>query len=123
MTTGIVTSELEAVLNVHLQGANGWTDTLPAVLDTGFDGFITLPPDLLAEMGSPFAGTKRATLADGSETMFRIFDVTVHWHGQSLLVPALEVDAGALVGMALLYGSRLTMDVFENGPVRIERIR
>jgi predicted aspartyl protease len=74
-------------------------------------------------MGSPFAGTKRATLADGSETMFRVFDVTVHWHGQPFLVPALEVDAGALVGMALLHGSRLTMDVLEDGPVRIEPIK
>jgi len=122
MITGIVTRELEAVLDICLQGANRQVETLPAVIDTGFDGFITLPPDLIAEMGSPFVGTERVVLADGSETVFRVFVVAIHWHGQSRLISALEVDAGALVGMALLYGSRLSMNVVEEGLVQIESI-
>lgn len=122
MITGSVTPELEAVLDVHLEGANGRSETVLAVLDTGFDGFISLPPDLIAQMKLPFTGTECLVLGDGSETFFRVFRAIVHWHEERLIVPVFEIDAGALVGMALLYGSRLTMDVLENGPVRIEPI-
>jgi len=50
MITGVVTPELEAVLNVRLQSAGGRPETVPAVIDTGFDGFIALPSDLIAQM-------------------------------------------------------------------------
>jgi len=40
MITGVVTPELEAVVTVRLQGADGRCETVPAVIDTGFDGFI-----------------------------------------------------------------------------------
>jgi hypothetical protein len=32
----------------------------------------------------------------------------------------LEADGGALIGMALLYRSRLTLEVLDGGPVTIE---
>jgi len=120
MIIGAVTSELEAVLTVRLQSAGGRSETVSAVIDTGFDGFIALPPDLIAQMQLPFAGSVCLALADGNETWFRTFEVIVHWQGERFVVPAAEMGAGALVGMALLHGSRLTMDVLENGPVRIE---
>ena len=123
MMTGVVTRELEAVLNVRLESAGGRSKTVSAVIDTGLDGFIALPPDRIAQMQLPFAGSVCLALADGNETWFPSFEVIVHWHGQRFVVPAAEMGAGALVGMALLYGSRLTMDVLENGPVCIERIQ
>lgn len=62
------------------------------------------------------------TLADGSPGVFMVHEVAVHWHGALLHVQALEIDGGALLGMGLLHGSRLTMDVLEDGPVHIEPI-
>jgi len=120
MITGVVTHELEAVLNILLQSAGGHSETVPAVIDTGFDGFIALPPDLIARMQLPFAGSVCLCQADGNETWFRSFEVIVPWHGERLVVHAAEIGAGALVGMALLHAGRLTMDVLEDGPVRVE---
>ena len=120
MMTGAVTSRLEAVLNVHVLGPDGRSETLPAVIDTGFSGFITLPPELIAQMGLTFAGPDRFVLADGNEALFRAFGVTVVWNGQPRRVLAHEANTDALIGMALLHGSRLTMDIVENGPLRLE---
>ena len=122
MIAGIVTSRLEAVVSISVHAPKGQSETLSAVIDTGFSGFITLPPDLIARMELPYSATESMVLANGSESPFRIFKATVHWHGQRMAVPVHESDADALVGMALLYGSRLIMDIVENGPVRVEPI-
>jgi clan AA aspartic protease len=118
MMTGAVTSRLEAVLNVHVQGPDGRSETLPAVIDTGFSGFITLPPDLIAQMGLTFAGPDRFVLADGNEALVRAFDATVVWNGRPRRVLAHEANTDALIGMALLRSTRLTMDTVEDGPLR-----
>ena len=40
---------------------------MDAVLDTAFNGFLTLPTTMVAELAFPCASIGRATLADGSE--------------------------------------------------------
>jgi clan AA aspartic protease len=122
MIAGIVTPGLEAVVNVDIHGSNARLETLSAVIDTGFSGFITLPPDLIAQMGLRYFATENMVLANGSASPFRVFKATVQWHGERRVVPVHESDADALVGMALLHGSRLTMDITQNGPVRVEPI-
>jgi len=123
MITGTVTSEFEAVLTVELQGAGGESETLRAAVDTGFDGFLTLPSSVIARLGFPFQGLADLVLADGSAVILAVFEAIVIWYGKAIPVSAIESEGGALVGMRLLYGSRLTMDVLENGPVRIEPIK
>ena len=44
------------------------------------------------------------------------------WHGQGLEVPVLQADGGPLIGMALLNGSRVIMDVVKDGQVKIEKL-
>jgi clan AA aspartic protease len=120
MMTGVVTARLEAVLNVCVKGPDGQPQTLAAVIDTGFSGFITLPPELIAQMGLPFAGTESLVLADGNEALFRVFDIVVQWNEQPLLVRAHEANTDALIGTALLHGSCLTTEFLEGGSVRLE---
>ena len=122
MLTGTVTSEFEAVLTIELQGADGESETLRAAVDTGFDGFLALPSSVMTRLGLPFQGLADLMLADGSAVILAVFEATVIWHGRAVSVSAIEGEGGALVGMRLLQGSRLTTDVLENGPVRIEPI-
>jgi len=120
--TGSVTPELEAVLSIELRSLNGQSQTIRAAIDTGFDGVLALPGTVIERLDFPFLGLEKVVLADGSRTVLSTFAATVLWHGKLLRVTAMEAEGGALVGMALLHGSRLTMDVLENGPVRIEPI-
>jgi clan AA aspartic protease len=120
MITGRVTSNRDAVVPLQLQAADGSPETVDAVVDTGFTEFVALPADRIAGLGLPLAGLQRIFLADGSATVLMAYEAVVHWHGEDLAVEALEVDAGALIGMALLEGSRLTIDVARGGSVQIE---
>ena len=120
MIAGRVTSEREAVIRVQVQAPGGDAEMVEAALDTGFTEYIGLPPDRIARLRLPLVGLQPMRLGDGSVAVLAVHEALVWWHGAWLVVQALEVQGGALVGMALLHGSRLTMDVVRDGPVRIE---
>lgn len=122
MIAGRVTSDRLAIVSLQLQAANRRRETVAAVIDTGFTGYLALPADRIARLGLPPLGLRRMTLADGSPGVFMVHEVAVHWHGALLRVQALENDGGALLGMGLLRGSRLTMDVLDDGPVHVEPV-
>ncbi len=47
---------------------------------------------------------------------------TVLWDGQPLPVRVVEADGEPLLGMELLQGSRVTLDVRDGGPVTIDAL-
>ena len=44
------------------------------------------------------------------------------WHEREREVIVLQADGGPLLGMSLLYGNRVTMDIVENGDVAIDEL-
>lgn len=70
MIEGGVNSAYEAVIPLSLRGPSGEAQEVEAVIDTGFTGFMTLPPSLVVQLGLVFMGASAATLADGSEVTF-----------------------------------------------------
>ena len=117
MITGIVTDDREAVISLTLRGPDGKEQELEAVIDTGFDGSLTAPPDVIPALGLPLRRRGRALLADGSATVFDIYEATVMWDGRPRRVSVDEVDVTPLLGMSLLYGYELRMQVVERGSV------
>ena len=75
---------------------------------------------MAVELGLPFEGTARATLADGSETTFPYCGVAVLWDDQTRYVEADPADTTPLVGMRLLDGHSLYVEVEDGGRVVIE---
>lgn len=66
MMTGLVTAGREAILRVPVRGTRGQEVPVEAVVDTGFNGFLTLPARLIADLALPFATVTRAVPGDGS---------------------------------------------------------
>ncbi len=95
---------------------------IEAVVDTGFDGELMLPRGMIRRLSYPYEGFTRGTLADGSAVRFDYHEGRVLWHGEERAVVVLAAgEAGdPLVGMALLRGSRLTIDAVPGGAVRVE---
>ncbi len=88
-------------------------------VDTGFTGFLTLRPDAISQLGLLFITNQPAELADGSINHYDVYAGRIVWHGQERIVPIYSVDSDPLVGTALLWNSRLTMDVVPDGVVTI----
>ena len=59
-------------------------------------------------------------LADGSEHDCAVFAGRILFVGEWREVPIMTSGDEALIGMQLIYGSRLTLDVFLDGDVDLE---
>ena len=120
MIEGTVNAAYEAVLILTVQGPEGHSREIEAVVDTGYNGFLTLPPVLVGELDLPFVTSGDATLADGSAVSFDIHMVTVDWDGDIRHVEADAAETTPLVGMRLLAGHDLHVEVENGGRVVIE---
>ena len=120
MIEGVENPAYEAVIPLSLRGPAGQAQEVDAVIDTGFTGFVKLPPSLVAELGLVFMGTSEATLADGSGVSLDAYAVTVLWESQPLDVLVDEADAIPLVDMMLLDRHNLNKDVESGGRVLIQ---
>jgi clan AA aspartic protease len=120
MITGIVTAVREAVIDLVVRGQDGREEEIQAVIDTGFDGSLTLPAKFINSLGLPWRRRGRSLLADGNESLFDIYEATVIWDGKPRRIAVDEVDIVPLVGMSLLYGCELTIKIIENGSVLIK---
>ena len=120
MIEGVVNAAYEAVVTLPLRGPDGQSREIDAVVDTGYNGFLTLPTTVVAELGLAFGGISRATLADGSVVAFDVYDVTVIWDGIARYISANAADSTPLVGMSLLDRHDLSIRVRDGGRVLIQ---
>lgn len=89
------------------------------MIDTGFDGSLTLPMQTIRRLSLNRLSSGRGVLADGTALLFGIYGVTVLWEDGPRLVEANAVENVPLIGMSLLQGSELRMQVFDGGTVSI----
>jgi len=122
MITGIVTADREATIRLVVRGPAGQKQKIEAVIDTGFDGWLTLPPSLITQLRLLWRRRGEAVLADGRETFFDIYEAAVVWDRRGRRIPVDEADTTPLVGMALLDGYHLNMQIRAGGKVTINRL-
>ena len=121
MITGVVTGR-EARIHLKVQGPRRQQRELEAVIDTGYTAFLSLPPPLVASLGLRWKSIGRGILADGSECLFDVYVGKVVWDREERRVLVDEVGTDPLVGMALLSGYELKMQVQSRGKVAIKRL-
>ena len=119
---GFISADREAVLRLRVRGPGDREEPVEAVIDTGFNGFLTVPASLIADLALAFVGTTQATLGDGSTVRLDVYQATVLWDNRERLVLTLASESGVLVGMSMLFGHRVTLDVHDGGVVRIEAL-
>ena len=120
MIEGLVNADYEAVINLALRGPAGNAREVEVVIDTGYNGFLSLPPALVAELEFPVVGPSQATLANGAVETFNVHDATVIWDGMLRDIEADAVGTVPLAGMMLLDSHDLIIQVRDGGRVFIE---
>ena len=122
MIPGVVNGNLEATVHLLVRGPGGQEQDIEAVIDTGFNGFLTLSPALVRQLALPRIGQSRVLLASGKEEILDLYEVTLLWDGQWRTVETDAADTDALVGMSLLYRYSLSIQAVEGGRVVIESL-
>ena len=120
MITGTVNERCEAVINIEVHGTRSQRLVMDAVIDTGFDGFLVLPSSSIAALGLRRLGSKTAELGDGSICRLAVYSARVRWDGAIRRGEVNAADIAPLVGMELLAGYEVRIQVAEGGAVTIE---
>lgn len=120
MITGVVTAFHQATIRLIVHGPTGQAQEIEAVIDTGFDGALSLPPAAIAALSLPWRRRGQALLADGTTSLFDIYEATLLWDGAPRRVVVDAADIGPLVGMRLLDGYELTVQAIVGGQVRLQ---
>ncbi|NJP11545.1 MAG: clan AA aspartic protease [Leptolyngbyaceae cyanobacterium RU_5_1] len=119
MMSGYVNVNREAIIQVTIVGASNPLKSVRAIIDTGFTGDLTLPRDVIDELGFTLRGFQRVILGDGSVQYFEMFVGVVIWDGQMREAEINAAETDSLVGMGLLEDYKLEVEGRPNGEVRI----
>ena len=95
---------------------------LEFVVDTGFVGYLTLPPNAIATLRLPFLRRIAANLADDSTIHVSVHAVTIVWDGGEREIELLATGSRPLLGTLLLDGHELTVRFIEGGMVSVESL-
>lgn len=122
MIFGVVTDDHQAVIHVAVRGPAGKEVEIHAIIDKGFDGWLSLPSSVIKSLDLSWQERGRALLADGSESIFDIYEAIVLWDGQARRIPAHQADTTPLVGMSLFRGYELIIQNQPGGKVTIRSL-
>jgi clan AA aspartic protease len=121
MRGSVVSDGREAIVSLKVIGAGSDHESanIQVAIDTGFTGHLKLLPETVRSLSLPERGFVEVELADGGMATLGVFEARVLWHWRLLRVPVYEADGAPLIGMSLLRGSTLTIEVIPRGAVTI----
>ena len=120
MTTGHIDQHGRPVIPVDLFDHQGRLHRVEAMIDTGFDDFLTLPAYLVQRMGLVWASRMPMQVATSEWAQFDIYAADVLWLGNRLPLRVLQTQSEILVGTRLLWESELTVQFWEGGAVNVQ---
>ena len=105
--SGSVRGEREAVLRVLLAAG----ESVECVIDTGFSGHLVLPRTLISRFGLPVIGREVFEMVAGHLLTADLAQADVTWLGRTRTIEVVVSEGeDALLGTALLDGTKLTID-------------
>lgn len=119
MISGVVNERHEATIRLLVGIGRDQNHQIEAIIGTGFSGSLPLPPTTIRSLGLPWRTRGSVVLANGMIDQFDIYAATVLWDGTSRNILVEEADTEPLIGMALLRGYSLSIQVVANGAVTI----
>jgi clan AA aspartic protease len=90
------------------------------IVDTGFEGDMTLPSDILRQLNAQPLFLSVRTLADGTVRECPVYRITIEWNDEPREVEVLALENNPLLGTYLLDGCHLDIEMEEGGEIVIE---
>jgi clan AA aspartic protease len=113
---------LQARINVIFCLQDNSNIEIECVVDTGFEGFLTLPSFVVNELRLPYIARIDANLADNSNVAVNVYSATIVWQGIERDVAVLAMGSRPLIGTGLLEDYHLGIDFSDGGTVIIDEI-
>jgi clan AA aspartic protease len=117
MTGSVI--EYQARVAVSLLLPNNQEITLDFVVDTGFEGAMTLPLETVQSLNLPFFTQLTANLADDSGVPVDVYVGVIRWQDEEKRIAVLAMGTRPLLGTALLAEHRVQADFTDGGAITI----
>ena len=119
MIRGVLSDRIEAMVAVEISNGDGAFQSVGALLDTGFGGDLTLPPDAVARLGLKYVYRIPLNLAGGQQIEGAVHEGFVKWFGRTRTIYVIAAEGQPLLGMSLLAGCKITIRVRPGGEALI----
>lgn len=119
--TGHLNADGEPALPVHIAGPAGALE-IDAVVDTGFNGELTLPRPQIEALGLPEAAVTEVTLADGRVRDVPMYEAEAEFAASTREIFVTEAPTTPLVGTGLLWGFSLYIEFQVDGTVEVDSL-
>ena len=119
---GRVDTQQEARVALEIRDTAGQAHPVEAVIDTGFNGHLTLPRAAIQRLNLAPAAPIAVTLATGTREILNTWRGQILWNDRRRTIRVLESRGNPLMGTRLLEGSQLTVQMRVNGEVVIEEL-
>lgn len=113
---------LQAQIDLILCLENNPNIKIKFVVDTGFEGFLTLPIVAINKLNLPYITRINANLADNSNVATNVHLASILWNDVERDIPVLAMGRRPLIGTALLQDYHLGIDFREGGNVLIDEV-
>lgn len=122
MANGTVTSDRKILIPVEVFDDQHSLVLLKTIVDTGFNGSLTLSHEILNSLNATEAGSHIVELGDGNIVEMESYFVQVNCFGTEREVQVIESESEPLLGMSLLWGNRVCFDAVDGGEVTIQSL-
>ena len=103
MISGRLTEDRLPLVTLNLIDHNEVVHPVTFLVDTWYDGWLVLPPDIVRELALPPTGDANiVTVAGGASLEWANYRARLYWNGRIRDVVVLESDTMPLLGMAML---------------------
>ena len=82
-----------------------------------------MPPSLINSLGLRWKTFGLVVLGDGNERLLDVYEAEITWDGKPKRLLVDEAGAAPLIGMGLLRGFELKMQIRPRGKITIKRLR
>ena len=113
---------LQAVVDITFRLPQRPDVKIEFVIDTGFEGALTLPPAAVEALGLPFLQEMNANLANDISVRTDVHVATIVWNEREVDVTVLAMGRRPLLGTALLEGSEFKAQFVDGGLVEIAKV-
>ncbi len=114
-------SGLGAFVKLTICTPTGQELEIEALIDTGFTGYLCMPPAMISDLGLSHKGKSQVRLADGRGEAVDYYRATVIWDDQQRAVHVYKMH-DSIVGMSLIRGYELKVEAVVGGNVTINRL-
>jgi clan AA aspartic protease len=122
MILGTVNSEHEIMFSLPILDSRGNEHQIEAILDTGFNGSLTLPPTTILQLGLAYRSRTLAEMADGTIGRLDVFAATIMWDRVVKSIAVESLDTSPLLGMSLLVNFDLQVRVTAGSLARLTAV-